>query len=412
MHLWEGDTRFFATLRELPRALTLSTFSAGLVAALMGVTGPTMLAYQAAVDSGFSAGQIASWFFAIFAGGGLFSLLLAPAYRAPICGAYSIAGSALLLQTLPRFGLEGAVGAYLLAGGMITVLALTGWFSRLMRFFPTPIILAMLTGVLLPFGLGIFTEFVADPWMVGPMIVVFIAAHRRPIGLPPITLALAVGVGLALWLHPPGPVAIPWSLTVPGFYAPVFSLDAFFSLSLPLMLLTLSSQNASGIGVLWAQGYKAPVNAITLATGLLSLVTAPMGGHGINLATPMTAICGDPASHPDPDKRWAAAFVNGGFFFLFGCLGLTLVALIRILPTGLIMTVSGLALAPVVLQSLEKSFGGGQYRFGCLFALFIAASNVQWLGIGSAFWALIAATAISWVVDKDWREGEKEDAQK
>ena len=407
MHFWEGDTHFFATLREFPRALTVSTFSAGLVAALMGVTGPTMLAYQAAVNSGYSAEQIASWFFAIFAGGGLFSLLLAPAYRAPICGAYSIAGAALLLQTLPRFGLEQAVGAYLLAGGMITVLGLTGWFSRLMRFFPTPIILAMLTGVLLPFGLGIFTEFVADPLLVGPMVVVFIVAHRWPVGVPPITLALTVGVGLAMMLHPPASVAIPWSLTLPGFYAPVFTLDAFLSLSLPLMLLTLSSQNASGIGVLWAQGYKAPVNAVTLATGLFSLVTAPMGGHGVNLATPMTAICGDPAAHPDPNQRWGAAFINGGFFTLFGLLGLTLVALIRILPTGLIMTVSGLALAPVVLQSLEKSFGAGQYRFGCLFALFIAASNVQLLGIGSAFWALILATAISWLVDKDWREGNK-----
>jgi len=403
MQLWEPETHFFRSLRDLPRALTLSTGAAGLVAALLGVTGPTLLVYQAAVDSHFSIGQISSWFFAIFALSGVFSLWLALAYRQPICGAYSIAGSALLLQTLPAFGLAQAVGAYLLAGAMITVLGLTGWFGRVMRIFPPGIILAMLTGVLLHFAVGVFRELVAEPLLVGPTVLAYVVAYRWPHRIPPVTVALGVGVVLALALHPLPAEHIPLSLTLPGFYAPEFSLDAFLSLSLPLMLLTLSSQNATGIGVLWAQGYRAPVNAITLATGVFSLVTAPMAGHGVNLATPMTAICGDPAAHPDPDLRWGAAVINGLLFALFGSLGLTLVVLIRILPLGLIRTVAGLALVPVILASLEKSFGRGEHRFGCLFALVIAASNVQWLGVGAAFWALVLATAISRVADEDWR---------
>jgi benzoate membrane transport protein len=404
MQLWERDTQFWRSVRDLPRAITPASASAGLVAALMGVTGPTLLVYQAAVSSGFSNDQIASWFFAIFALSGVFSIWLAMAYRQPICGAYSIAGAALLLQALPHFGLAQAVGAYVLAAVLITALALTGWFERLMRLIPTPIIMGMLAGILLRFAVGIFSELVADPWLIGLTLAAYVLAQRRAQTFPPVPVALAVGVALALWLHPLPATPIPLTVTLPHFYAPEFTLGAFLSLTLPLMLLTLSSQNATGIGVLWALGYRAPIHAITLATGLFSLVTAPMAGHGINLATPMTAICGDASAHHDPDLRWGAAVVNGVLFSTFGVLGLTLLALIRVLPLGLIRTVAGLALVPVILQSLQRAFGPGEHRLGSLFALAIAASGVELLGIGAAFWALLGATAISLVADRDWRK--------
>lgn len=402
MALWERPTQFWRSVRDLPRAVTLSSASAALVAALLGVTGPTLLVYQAAVDTGFTSGQISSWFFAIFGLSGAFSAVLALAYRQPICGAYSIAGAALLVQTLPQFGLEQAVGAYVMQAALILLLAVTGWFERIMRLVPAPIIMGMLAGILLRFATEIFTGFMADPWLVGLTVVAYVLAQRRARAFPPVTVALIVGVVLALVLHPLPDEPIPLALTWPSFYAPAFTLDAFLSLTLPLTLLALSSQNATGIGVLWALGYRAPIHAITLATGLFSLVTAPMGGHGVNLATPMTAICGDASAHRDPDMRYGAAVVNGVLFSSFGLLGHTLLALIRILPLGLIKTVAGLALVPVILQSLEQSFGAGRHRMGALFALVIAASNVQVLGIGAAFWALVLATLISLVADRDW----------
>jgi benzoate membrane transport protein len=404
VQLWERETHFWRSVRELPRVVTLSSASAGLVAALLGVTGPTLLVYQAAVDSGFTDAQISSWFFAIFGVSGLFSIWLALAYRQPICGAYSIAGAALLTQVLPQFGLHQAVGAYVMSALLITLLALTGWFERVMRVIPTSIIMGMLAGILLRFAVGIFGALVQDPWLVGLTVLAYVLAQRRAQLFPPVPVALAVGVALALLLHPLPGGPIPLAFTLPGWYAPEFTLDAFLSLALPLTLLTLSSQNATGIGVLWALGYRAPIHAITLATGLFSLLTAPMGGHGVNLATPMTAICGDAGVHPDPDRRWGAAVVNGALFSTFGVLGVTLLALIQVLPLGLIRAVAGLALVPVILQSLERSFGKGEHRFGALFALVIAASNVEFLGIGAAFWSLVAATAISWVADKDWRK--------
>jgi benzoate membrane transport protein len=402
MAIIEGETQFRASVRDLPRAITLSTLTAGLVAALMGVASPTLLVYHAGHASGFTAPQLGSWFFAIFVGGGLFSVLLALLYRQPMTGAYSIAGAALLVQTLPRFGLHEAVGAYVLAGLSITALALTGWFERLMKLIPPEIVMGMLAGVLLRFGVDIFPQLVKSPLLVGPTLLAYAVAWRFPRWLPPIFVALAVGVAMSLFTHTYPAAAIPLAFTVPEIYAPAFSVDGFLSIALPLVLLALSSQNATGIGVLWAHNYKAPINAITLATGLFSLVTAPLAGHGVNLATPMTALCADPSAHEDPQLRYGAAVVTGVLWIVCGCLGLTLVMLIDVLPQGLILTIAGLGLVPVILQSLTRSFSANKHRFGCLFALLIAASNAQWLGVGAAFWALVLASIASLLIDRDW----------
>ena len=407
MVLWEHDTRLASSLRDLPRALRPSTLSAGLVAATIGVSGPPLLVYQAGLRAGYAPQELGSWFFAIFCGGGLFTLLLALAYRQPMTGAFSIAGAALLLQVLPQFGLHQAVGAYLLAGALITALAASGWFERLMGLVPQEIVLAMLAGVLLRFGVDLFPQLVQAPLLVGGTLAAYLLGHVLPRGIPPVALALGVGVALAFALHavhPHAPDAQPvtWALTLPRFYGPEFSLNGFLSLSLPLVLLALSSQNATGIGVLWAQGYRAPLHAITWATGLLSLLTGAMAGHGVNLATPMTALCADPSAHPDPELRYGAAVVTGVVWIACGLLGLTMVGVIAFLPAGLILTVAGLGLLPVILQSLQRAFGANRHRYGCVFALLIAASNATWLGIGAAFWALLLAAPVSLILDRDW----------
>ena len=128
MAVWEKDVRWGEGLRNLPRSLTVSAFSAGLVAALLGVTGPPLLMYQAARNAGLGDATLGSWYFAVLVGGGVFTVLLSIAYRQPLCGAFSIAGSAFLIEALPRFGLDQAVGAYLLAAALILVLGLSGGF--------------------------------------------------------------------------------------------------------------------------------------------------------------------------------------------------------------------------------------------------------------------------------------------
>jgi benzoate membrane transport protein len=400
MQLWETDTRFGESLRALPKAITLSTLSAGLLTSVMGATGPMVLVYQAAKLADYTPQHIGSWIFAILAGSGVMSVLMALMYRQPATSAYSMAGSALLVQVLPQYGLHAAVGAYLMGAVLILLLALSGLFNRLIALLPPEIVMAMLAGVLLNFGIAIFPQMVGEPLVVGPMLLAFLLSSRLRSLVPPITVALAVAVGQTLIFYPPQTgEGIRLVFTLPGFYAPTFSLDAFLSITLPLVLLTLSSQNATGIGMLLALGYKPRVTAITFFTGLFSLLTAPMAGPGINLATPGVAICGDRQAHHDPDMRYGATIVFGVLFIAYGLLGQTVLSVMETLPRSMIVVIAGLAMMPVILSVLQQSFSSGRRPMGASFALVIAASNVQVFGVGAAFWSLVLGSLISLLLD-------------
>jgi hypothetical protein len=75
------------------------------------------------------------------------------------------------------------------------------------------------------------------------------------------------------------PAQISWelpSLVVPQIH---LSTSSFFAVSLPLVVLSMGLGNVQGLGVLVAQGYKVPVNRITVVLGLSSVLNALLGGH-------------------------------------------------------------------------------------------------------------------------------------
>ncbi|MBA2451142.1 MAG: benzoate/H(+) symporter BenE family transporter, partial [Chloroflexi bacterium] len=156
----EPPTNPRANLVDLPRYVGPSTAGAALVAALIAFTGPVVLVLQAGTNAQLSPDQINSWIFAVAVGGGMASVVLSLLYRQPLCNAWSIAGAALLVGTLPRFSLAEAVGAYLVSGLLILLLAISGLFGAAMERVPQEIVMGMLAGVLLRFAIGIFTPIV------------------------------------------------------------------------------------------------------------------------------------------------------------------------------------------------------------------------------------------------------------
>jgi benzoate membrane transport protein len=354
---------------------------------------------QAATAAGLSQAQLDSWVFAIMVGGGAASLVLALGYRQPISGAYSIAGAALLVTTLPRFPLAEAVGAYLVSGLLILALALTGLFGRAIERIPPEIVMGMLAGVLFRFGVGIFTPLAREPVLVLLMVLTFLLLQRR--GWRTATLfALLVGMAVAGASGQFRLERVALQLTTPQLQAPTFLLEAVLSLSLPLTLLALTSQNAPGIGILLAQGYRPPSNAITLVSGLGSLLTAPLGGHGVNIAAPMTAICSSPAAHPDLSGRYAATVINGLLFVAFGFVGATATTIMLALPPAVIAVTAGLGMVGPLMQALRKSLGQDRHAFGAFFAVVIAASDVTLLNVGAPFWSLLGGLVVSRLLDR------------
>ncbi|MEJ7840198.1 MAG: benzoate/H(+) symporter BenE family transporter [Rubrobacter sp.] len=388
-------------LRDSLRYTGVSTVGAGFVAFLLGATGPALLVYQAATNAGYSTEVINSWFFAIYVGGGLLSLLLAYLYREPICGAFPIAGSALLVTVLAGYSLSEAVGAFLVSGVLVALIGFSGLFDSIMERVPNEVIMGALAGILLHFGVEVFAAVPEQPLLVGAMIATYLVGFRFISALPPALLALLVGLAVATLGGQFDVGDVNLSLSQPVLVWPSFDLAALFSIALPLTLLAVATQNAPGVGILWANGYRPPVNAITIYSGLGSILTAPMVGNGLNIAAPMTAVCAGPDSHSDPDNRYLATVAQGLFFIAFGLAGATAVSLIRALPTVLILSLAGLALLPVILQALRLSVGQTRHTLAAGIALFVGASNLTILGINSAFWAIVAGIVVARFLRQD-----------
>ena len=388
-------------LRDLPRCMTTSALSAGFVATLLATTGPALLVYQAAKNAGYPDAIVDSWFLANYVGAGLLSLLLAILYREPICGASSIAGSAFLATALAGFTLPEAVGAFLVSGLLITLLGVSGLFDWVMERIPNEVIMGALAGILLQFGIEVFASLPGQPLLVGAMVTAYIAGSRFVPRLPSALLALLAGLIIASLNGQFDLVSIRFSLSQPVLVAPSFSLGAFLSLTLPLTLLAVATQNAPGVGILWANGYRPPVNAITIFSGVGSILTAPLVNHGLNIAAPMTAVCADPRVHPDPRNRYTATIAQGIYFLAFGLVSATAISLIQALPDALITGVAGLALLPVILQAFRLSVGQSRHTLAAGFALLIGASNLSILGINSAFWAIVAGLLASFILKQE-----------
>ena len=387
--------RLSGSLRDLPGALTLSAWLAGLVAVLIAYTGPLVLVFQAAERAGLERAQLASWIWAVTVGSGLTTLVLCLWYRQPVVVAWSIAGSALLVSELARFSLAEAVGAYLVSGVAVTLLGWSGLFGRALALVPGPVVLGMLGGVLLRFGTGLFSALAARPLLVALMAAAFLLLRRARFRVPTVG-ALAVGVLLAALTGDVALRGIVLELAIPLWTTPRFTLEALLSLALPLFVLAIASQNAPGIAVLRAAGYDTPVDPPVFVTGVASVLTAPFAGHGLNLAALMSAICTGPEAHPDPQRRYGAGIAAAVLFIVLGSFGATAAALFAALPAELIAAVAGLAMLPVLLTALTGATAEPAHREGGIVALLLAASNITLLGIGAPFWALVAGVLVGW----------------
>ncbi|MDP9460296.1 MAG: benzoate/H(+) symporter BenE family transporter [Actinomycetota bacterium] len=385
-------------LLDAPRALIFPAWLAGLVAVLVAYAGPLVLVFQAGQNAGLTDDQVASWVWALTVGSGITTLVLSVWYRQPIVVAWSIAGSALLVTALSPYTLQQAVGAYLVAGLAGAVIGATGLFRRLLALVPTPIVMAMLAGVLFRFGVGIFQAVPERPALVLGMIVAFLVLRRAGFSAPTVG-ALAAGLAVAVLNGGLTLADVELEPTVPVWTSPELSLSAVLGLALPLFVLAAASQNAPGIAVIRAAGYDAPIDGPVLVTGIASLLTAPFGGHGLNLAALMGAICTSPEAHPDPDRRYAAGIAAGLCFVGFGIFGATTVALLATLPPQLVAALAGLAMLPALASSLTAAVESPGHREGALVALLLAASETTILGVGSPFWALLLGVGVHRMLD-------------
>jgi benzoate membrane transport protein len=387
-------------LRDLPRAMTLPSLLAGLVVVLTAYTGPILIVMEAARSANLTTAETTSWVWAVTFINGAFGILLSLLYRMPVVVAWPTAGAALLVLSLPSYTFQEAIGAYSAAGAIIALVGVSGLFSRAIALVPRPVVMGMLAGVLLRFGIGLFAALPGAPWLVTAVFVTFLVLRRVHFKAPLIG-ALAVGLLISALDGTLNLGGVTLQLAAPQWTMPVFTVHALLGLTLPLVALALTSQYAPGLAVLRSYGYNLPVDGALLLTGIGSVLIAPFGGHGMTLAAITAAIAADPDANPDPDRRYAAGVSTGAFYMLFGLFGATAVGLFTGMPAPLIAAVTGLALAGTIMNALTASMSDERGREGGLMALLCTAANFTLLGIGAPFWGLLAGLLTNAVLT--WR---------
>lgn len=377
---------------NLRKDFSVSALVAGLIAVIISYAGPLIIVFQAADQAGLGNEATASWIWAISIGSGLTGLLLSWKLRVPVITAWSTPGAALLVSMLPGVSLAQAVGAYIVASLLIGVIALSGAFDKLMNRLPKAIAAAMLAGILFRFGAELFSSIRLQPVLVLSMLASYLLFKR----LSPryaILSVLIVGCGLAAGLGQFDTQALVLEMTMPTWTSPQWSWQAIVNIGLPLALVSLTGQSVPGIAVLRTSGYQVPARPIVSVTALGSLLLAPFGCHGVNLAAITAAICTGREAHENPDKRYIAGMACGAFYLLMGSFGATLASVFAALPRELIAALAGLALFGAIANGLAGAMNDEKQREPALITFLVTASGMSLLGLGAAFWGLIFGLA-------------------
>jgi benzoate membrane transport protein len=379
----------FNTAMPFFKDLSLSTFTAGFVAVLVGFTSSVAIVFQAALAFNATPAQITSWMWALGLGMGLCSALPSLWLRKPVMVAWSTPGAAVLAVAASGFSMNEAVGAFMVSAVLITLCGVTGLFEKLMHRIPVAIASALLAGVLARFGLQGFSAAQNALPLVVLMLVTYLLGKRFvPRYAVPLTLLVAI---IYVALRGQFTVAdLQFSLAIPVFTAPVFSISAAISLALPLFVVTMASQNLPGVAAIRAAGYDMPLSKIITMTGVATFILAPFGGFALNLSAITAAICMGKEAHPDPARRYTAAVTCGVIYIGIGLFGAIVTALLAAFPKELIAAIAGLALLGTISAGLTSALVDEKHREAAIITFLVTLSGVVIAGIGSAFWGVAA----------------------
>ncbi|MGE8058440.1 benzoate/H(+) symporter BenE family transporter [Pseudomonas sp. NPDC089547] len=331
-------------MKTLIKDSSLSAIVAGCIATMISYAGPLVIIFHAAEAAGLSHQQLSSWVWAVSMGSAVLGALLSLRYRVPVVIAWSIPGSALLVSALPQLGLEQAVGAYLVANLLLLMIGISGAFDRIIARLPGSIAAGMQAGILFSFGIEVFRALPVQPVL---------------------------------------------ELASPQWVTPQFSLQAVFSLALPMVLVALTGQFMPGMAVLRNAGYPTPASPLISASALAGALLAPFGCHGLNLAAVTASLCTGPEAHENPRRRYVAAVAGSALYLLLGIAGATLMSLFAAFPAALVAALAGLALYGAISEALARSLAEPAERDAGLFTFLVTASGVAFLGLSAAFWGLL-----------------------
>jgi benzoate membrane transport protein len=374
--------------------------AAAIVAFLFAASGPVAIILSVGARGGLSESDIASWIFAAFCVNSVISIAFTLAYRQPLVFLWSIPGAVLVGPALGHLNFAEVIGAFLATGVLMLVLGLSGWVRRAMEAVPMPIVMAMVAGVFLRFGIDLVLAFRDALWIAAPMTAVFFLVSIPPKlarVLPPLIAALIAGAAaIALLGAFKPPAGALFALAAPNLYVPQFSWAAMVELVVPLAITVLVVQNAQGIAVLAANGHQAPINAITAACGAGSILTGLFGAVSTCLTGPVNALL---SSSGEKHRHYTGALFFCLLALAFGLLAPFFTRLLLATPPAFIATLAGLAMLRILQTAFTASFSG-RFSFGALICFLVTVADVAIFRIGAPFWGLVLGLAASWLLER------------
>lgn len=334
------------------------------VAFLFAITGPTAIVLTAAHQGQLSETDIASWLFGAFFLNGLISLVFCLVYRQPLVFLWTIPGTILIGHALEHFSFPQVIGTYYATGALMFLLGLSGWVRACLSRVPMPIVMAMVAGVFLQFGLNLIFALRDGLAIAAPMTAVFLllsAVPRLARLMPPVIGALIVGVAAIAWtgaFELRGPVEL--AFAHPTLHRPEFAWAAMVELVLPLAITVLVGAAPTC--------FTGPANAILVSSG-------------------------------DKERHYAAGILTSILAILFGLFSPAFTQVALALPKVFVATLAGLAFLKVLERAFVTSFNGA-FTFGASVAFLITVANVPVFSIGAPFWAVLIGYAVSWLLER------------
>lgn len=382
-----NDNRVISLL-QFRRDLSTQSVVQGLIVALVGYTSSVAIFIKGLAAVGATETQIASAL--LFAGlaKGVASILLSLSSRMPVSVAWTTPGLALLGTTgAIAGGFPAVVGAFVITGCLIVLAAFWAPLTRFIEAIPKPIANAMLAGILF--------KLCAAP---------FIALQQLPVAAMTVIAVWLVVLKFArLWAVPAAVLAalaltgmqgsfgqgLTFALPRPEFIAPTLTLPALLGVALPLFIVTMASQNITGLAVLSAFGFRHRPREGLSVTGLLSVLTAPFASPPVNYAAITAALCAGSDAHAEPQRRYVAAVFSGVGYILLAALAAMAASIVLKASPLLIEAAAGLALIAAFGSAMHGAISEESGRVPALLTFFVAASGLNIMGVGGAFWGLL-----------------------
>jgi benzoate membrane transport protein len=366
---------------------------AGVVAAIVGFASSFTIILTGLRSVGATPEQASSGLLVLSVAMGATAMALSWRTRLPVAIAWSTPGAALLVSAgVQPGGWPAAVGAFMVCGVLLALAGLWRGLGRWIARIPAPLANALLAGVLLPLCLAPVRAVTELPALAGPVVLVWallLCVARR--WAVPGALAAAIVAVLV-----DGPAGTDGARLLPAlaFTAPELHAGAIAGLALPLFVVTMASQNVSGMSVLAAFGYRPDLRPVLLTTGAATAVIGPFGGHAINLAAITAALVAGPEAGPDPRRRWIAAVSGGASHLLLGLGAGLATALLAASPPLLVAAIAGLALLGALAGALSAAAAEGEHRDAAVVTLVVSAAGFTVLGVSAPFWGLLAGLAL------------------